>query len=119
VARERGTVWSSDGGRTCPGCGKPVDGCTCGDADARPSASGDGVVRIAREVKGRRGKAVTVVRGLPLSSAEKDDLARELKKACGVGGAVKGGAIEIQGEKRAQVADLLRARGYTVTVAGG
>ena len=60
-----------------------------------------------------------MVRGLPLSAAEKDDLARELKKACGVGGAVKDGAIEIQGEKRAQVADLLRARGYTVKVAGG
>jgi translation initiation factor 1 len=117
MARDRQTVWSSDGGRTCPDCGQPAADCTCRTADATPA--GDGVVRIAREAKGRRGKTVTVVRGLPLDSGGLDDLARELKRACGTGGAVKDGAVEIQGDKREQVAELLRARGYRVKLAGG
>ncbi|MBD3222200.1 translation initiation factor Sui1 [bacterium] len=117
MARDRHTVWSSDDGRTCPDCGSPVAGCTCGDEAVAPV--GDGVVRVGREAKGRRGKTVTVVRGLPLAAGELEDLARELKKACGVGGAVKGGVVEIQGEKREQVARLLRERGFTVKVAGG
>ncbi len=117
MARDRQTVWSSDGGRTCPGCGRPVDGCACRNEETQPA--GDGVVRVGSEAKGRRGKTVTVVRGLPLAAAELEDLARELKKTCGVGGAVKGGVVEIQGEKREQVAQLLRDRGFTVKVAGG
>lgn len=118
MARDRGTVWSSDSGRTCPGCGQPADACVCREqAAAQPS--GDGVVRISRETKGRRGKAVTVVRGLTLNGAEMDDLARELKRACGTGGAVKDGAVEIQGEKREQVAQMLRDRGFSVKLVGG
>lgn len=117
MARDRQTVWSSDGGRTCPGCGRPVTDCTCGQEAGAPT--GDGVVRISREVKGRRGKAVTVVRGVPVSAAELDELGRELKRSCGVGGAIKDGAVEIQGDKREQVAQLLRERGYTVKLVGG
>ena len=60
-----------------------------------------------------------MVRGLALDAGELEDLARALKKACGVGGAVKDGAIEIQGEKREQVAELLRDRGFTVKLSGG
>ena len=114
---DRGLVWSSEGGAACPGCGRPREACACGARDAAPV--GDGVVRIFRETKGRRGKAVTVIRGAPLDAAGLDDLARELKRACGTGGSAKGGAVEIQGDKRAQVADLLRARGWTVKLAGG
>jgi len=118
MARERGTVWSSDGGRACPGCDQPVDRCVCRE-QASGQPSGDGVVRVAREVKGRRGKAVTVVTGLSLNAAEMDDLARDLKKACGTGGSVKDGAVEIQGEKREQVAQMLRDRGFSVKLVGG
>ena len=112
-----GIVWSSDGGTMCPACGRPRDACICRAATSAPS--GDGVVRVTREVKGRRGKAVTVVRGLPLDAAAMADLARDLKRACGTGGSVKAGAVEIQGEKREQVAQLLRDRGFTVKIAGG
>ena len=111
-----GLVWSSEGGTVCPDCGRPREDCAC---DRRTVPTGDGTVRIHRETKGRRGKAVTVVRGLALAAGELDDLARELKRACGVGGSVKDGAIEIQGDQREKVAALLRARGHTVKLAGG
>jgi len=117
MSGDRGRVWSSDGGATCPGCEQPVDGCTC--AADQTVVQGDGTVRIAREVKGRRGKAVTVVRGLDLAAADLADLASDLKRACGTGGSVKDGAIEVQGDKRDQVAELLRERGFRVKLAGG
>ena len=111
-----GVVWSSEGGSACPDCGRPRDACACG---REQTPAGDGTVRIHRETKGRRGRAVTVVRGLALAAGELDDLARELKRACGVGGSVKDGAVEIQGDQREKVAALLRERGYTVKLAGG
>jgi translation initiation factor 1 len=111
-----GVVWSSEGGSVCPDCRRPQDACTCG-RERRPV--GDGTVRIHRETKGRRGKAVTVVRGLALERDALDDLARDLKRACGVGGSVKDGAVEIQGDQRDKVAALLRERGYAVKLAGG
>ncbi|MEZ4386892.1 MAG: stress response translation initiation inhibitor YciH [Candidatus Krumholzibacteriia bacterium] len=110
-------VWSSDGGALCPDCERPRDACVC-RADTAPP-TGDGTVRIAREVKGRRGKAVTVIRGLPLAGPDLAHLARELKQACGAGGSVKDGSVEIQGDKRDQVAAVLRARGFRVKLAGG
>ena len=118
--RDRNLVWSSDGGSACPDCGRPREACTC--RRGKPAAAAgpnDGVVRIFRESKGRRGKTVTVVRGLALDAGDLDDLARELKRACGTGGAVKDGAVEIQGDQREKVAGLLRARGHTVKLAGG
>lgn len=115
--RERNVVWSSDGGTTCPDCGRPRDACACRQQVAAPV--GDGRVRVFRETKGRRGKAVTVVRGLSLDAAELDDLARELKRVCGTGGTVKDGAIEIQGDQRDRVVEVLAARGFAVRKAGG
>lgn len=114
---DRSPVWSSEGGTLCPGCGRPLAACTC----RRPAAAppGDGVVRIFHETKGRKGKAVTVVRGLDPDPAALDELARELKRACGTGGSVKDGAVEIQGDQREKVAQLLRGRGLTVKLAGG
>ena len=73
-----GLVYSTDGGRLCPQCHRPVAGCVCG-AD-RPAAVGDGIVRLHRESKGRGGKAVTLIKGLPLASTELKALAKELKK---------------------------------------
>jgi translation initiation factor 1 len=76
-------------------------------------------VRVRREVAGRRGKAVTTVSGVPIDDAELKELAGRLKKRCGVGGSVKRGVIEIQGDHRVVVVEILNAEGYTVVLAGG
>ena len=110
-------VYSTDGGRLCPQCQRPQADCVCG-AD-RPAALGDGIVRLLRQTKGRGGKAVTVVQGLPLEGTALKSLARELKKKCGVGGAVKGADIEIQGDCRETLQQELESRGYRVKIAGG
>ena len=85
----------------------------------RPADSGDGIVRLMRETKGRGGKAVTVVTGVPLAGAELKALAKVLKQKCGVGGALKGDKIEIQGDKRELIKAELESRGFTVRIAGG
>ncbi len=79
----------------------------------------DGVVRVMRETKGRKGKGVTLVSGVPLDGADLTRLGKELKKKCGSGGTVKNGIIEIQGDHRDQVVELLSGRGWTVKRAGG
>ncbi len=76
-------------------------------------------VKVRREVAGRRGKAVTTVSGVPLDDAALKSLASRLKKRCGVGGSVKDGVIEIQGDHRDDVVQLLKAEGYTPVLAGG
>jgi translation initiation factor 1 len=85
----------------------------------RPAPAGDGVVRLRRETKGRGGKAVTVITGLPLAGQELKALTKELKRKCGVGGALKEDAVEIQGDQRAILKPELEKRGYTVKLAGG
>lgn len=110
-------VYSTDKGRLCPDCGAVKADCRC--KLVAPVNDGDGIVRLHRESKGRGGKAVTVVRGVPGDAAALKSLARRLKQRCGVGGAVKGGAIEIQGDRRAELRDLLEAEGFTVKIAGG
>jgi len=110
-------VYSTDGGRLCPQCQRPVADCVCG-AD-RPAAVGDGIVRLHRETRGRGGKAVTVVRGLPLDAAALKTLAKALKKSCGVGGSVVDGCIEIQGDQRPRLQEELEKLGYAVKIAGG
>lgn len=79
----------------------------------------DGIVRIGRSTKGRRGKGVTTVTGVPLGDDELKELAQKLKAKCGAGGAVKDGIIEIQGEHRQLLQKTLEAMGYTVKQAGG
>jgi translation initiation factor 1 len=81
------------------------------------AARADGVVRVSREKTGRRGKTVTLVRGLP--ARELDAVASELKRHCGTGGTAKDGTVELQGDHREKAAALLRARGHTVKLAGG
>ena len=76
-------------------------------------------VKVRREVAGRRGKAVTTVSGVPLDDAGLKELAGKLKKRCGVGGSVKHGVIEIQGDHRDVVVEVLTAEGYTPVLAGG
>ena len=78
-----------------------------------------GVVRVAREVAGRGGKVVTTVRGLPGSETERASTAKALKAACGTGGTLKDGVLELQGEHRDRAVAWLQARGLTVKRAGG
>ena len=85
----------------------------------QPAAVGDGIVRLHRETKGRGGKAVTVIKGIPLAGAELKALAKVLKQKCGVGGALKDGNIEIQGDQRHNLKAELEKQGYTVKIAGG
>jgi translation initiation factor 1 len=81
--------------------------------------SGGQRVRVKREVAGRRGKGVTTIYDVPLNDADLRDLAGRLKKRCGVGGSVKNGVIELQGDHRDVVVDVLRAEGYDPVLAGG
>jgi len=111
------TVYSTGQGRICPGCGKPSAGCAC--QAAATGAHGDGIVRVARETKGRKGKGVTLVTGVPLDAVGLEALARELKQKCGSGGTVRDGAIEIQGDHRDRLVEELQGRGYRVKKAGG
>ena len=110
-------VYSTDGGRICPGCLRPVSECACNDRSR--SRGGDGIVRLRRETKGRKGAGVTLIDGLPLSDADLAKLAKRLKSACGVGGTVSNGIIELQGDQRQKVQPLLEADGYTVKSARG
>lgn len=116
-SRERRIVYSTAGGRICSDCGRPVDECTCRKEGT--TGPGDGVVRVRRETKGRRGKTVTTVSGVPLHAAGLRDLAAELKRRCGTGGTVKEGVIVIQGDHRDVVVPLLEEHGYRVKRAGG
>jgi len=113
-----GLVYSTDGGRTCPACRKPLAACLCAaqPAVARP---GDGVVRVSRETKGRGGKAVTVIRGVALDAAGLAALGKSLRATCGAGGTVKDGVLELQGDHCDRVLALLAARGWTVRRSGG
>ncbi len=117
MARETGIVYSTEHGRMCPGCGKPVGECVCRKAPTIPQ--GDGIVRVSRETKGRKGKGVTLVTGVLLDEDGLHKLATELKRRCGAGGTVKGAVIEIQGDHRDLLVAELTKRGYTVKRAGG
>ena len=90
---------------------------TAAAGTAGPQLPADGIVRVFREKGGRGGKVVTVVRGLPAGG--QGETASDLKRLCGSGGAVKDGAIEIQGDHREKVAARLEAKGYRVKLAGG
>jgi translation initiation factor 1 len=116
-------VYSSDTGpvRYCPRCGQREHPGRCATED-RPAAHGfprDGVVRVAIERAGRRGKAVTAIHGLPGDEAALAQLAKALKQLAGSGGTVRDGVIELQGDHRQRVAAHLTAAGYKVKLAGG
>lgn len=110
-------VYSTDAGRTCPACRQAQADCRCAALAARQPV-GDGNVRVSRESKGRGGKTVTLVRGLPLPAAELAALGKQLRSACGSGGTVKDGLVEIQGDHRDRVLALLVAQGYKAKAAG-
>ena len=116
-----GLVYSTDSGRMCPACRQAVAACTCKAARAALSAqpAGDGTARLSCETKGRGGKAVTLVRGLALDADALAALGKQLRTACGAGGAVKDGVLEVQGDHRDRVAALLQQAGHRVKRVGG
>lgn len=111
-------VYSTETGRICPACGKPVSNCACKKKGALPSPS-DGIIRIRREVKGRGGKTVTIVYGFEFDTAEIKELAVQLKRLCGTGGSVKDGEIIIQGDHRETIKKKLEQLEFKVKLAGG
>jgi translation initiation factor 1 len=110
-------VYSDQLGRLCPACGQAQKNCRCRTPET--TGIGDGIVRIQRETKGRKGKGVTLITGLDLEPRQLKELAKELKQRCGTGGTVKDGVIEIQGDHRDLLLDLLQQRGFKVKKAGG
>lgn len=114
-------VYSSESGRICPKCEKYFEHCSCRKKQEQAAAprKEDGIVRVGRETKGRKGKGVTTVTGVPLAAAELKKLAKELKQKCGTGGSLKDGIIEIQGDHRDALFELLTAKGWTVKRSGG
>jgi translation initiation factor 1 len=115
------TVYSTDPSHPtrCRQCLRLVTDCVCGRDAPKNSDVGDGIIRLSRETKGRKGAGVTLVTGLPLTGAALDALASRLKKLCGVGGTVREGVIEIQGEQRERLRPELEKLGYSVKIAGG
>ena len=112
-----GLVYSTESGRMCPDCRQPLAQCACKLAQPRPA--GDGIVRVSRETKGCGGKAVTLVKGLALDEGALAVLGKQLRAACGSGGTVKDGVIEVQGDHCERVIAMLLAQGRMVKRAGG
>lgn len=110
-------VYSTDSGRVCPDCRQAAADCRCKATAAAPK--GDGIVRVSHETKGRKGKGVTLIRGVPLAAEALTALGKQLKAHCGSGGTVKDGVIEIQGDHRETVIAALQKQGMTVKRAGG
>ncbi len=112
-----GLVYSTGHGRMCPACRNPVAECICSKKNTLPAS--DGIVRVSLETKGRKGKGVTLIKGLTLDALALAQLGKQLKAACGSGGTVKDGSIEVQGDHRERVIEVLRKQGWVVKQAGG
>jgi len=117
MPKEQNLVYSTGVGRLCPQCLRAVTACVC-KGSTKPK-HGDGIVRVSRETKGRAGKGVSLIAGLPIDAEQIEQLATKLKKRCGTGGTVKDGVIEIQGDHRdVLVAELIKL-GFQAKKAGG
>jgi translation initiation factor 1 len=114
-------VYSTEVGQICPKCQKPVSKCTCKKKKSKASlqTKQDGIIRIRREVKGRKGKTVTVIYGFQFDQSNLKALAKQLKQQCGTGGSVKDDMIIIQGDHRETLMKLLKAQGHNVKLSGG
>ena len=105
-----GLVYSTEHGKMCAACAKPMSACACGQA----VIVGDGTVRVRLDTKGRKGKGVTLISGLPLAPIELALLGKQLKQKCGSGGTVKDGVIEVQGDHCATLVEALTKLGWNV-----
>jgi translation initiation factor 1 len=123
--RDARLVFSTSVGRTCPDCGWPQNDCKCSKTKATASIPSKLVAKLRMEKKGRGGKSVTVVYSLPDNATFLKELSQELKRACGTGGAVRlhedatagqvvEAAIELQGDLRDRVREVLMKKGYVV-----
>jgi translation initiation factor 1 len=110
-------IYSTGVGSLCPNCRRPARDCVC--PKGAPGAARPAAVRVGRETKGRAGKGVTTVAGLPMSEADIESLAAQLKKRCGSGGTVRGGVIEIQGDHRDVIVAELVKLGWPAKRSGG
>ena len=111
-----GLVYSTESGRMCPECRHPLAQCTC---KVKAVTSGEGVVRVSRQTKGRGGKSVTLIKGLTLDATALALLGKQLRTACGSGGTVKDGVIEVQGDHCELVMEALRKHGHHPKLTGG
>ena len=113
-------VYSTDSsqGSTCKTCNKELRKCKCSEKSASNTPK-DGVIRVGRETKGKKGKGISTISGLPLDDYDLKDLAKELKAKCGCGGTVKNGIIEIQGDHRDLLIKELEKREYKAKKVGG
>ena len=114
-------VYSTESGKICPFCQKPVSKCTCKKkkSQSHHNTKIDGIIRIQREVKGHKGKTVTAISGFQINHTEIKKLATDLKRRCGTGGSVKDGVIIIQGDHRETLLSELVKRGFKAKIAGG
>jgi len=118
-------VYSTEKGRICGKCGQPISMCGCKKRKVNKVDQGavshprDDIIRIQREKKGRKGKTVTVVYGIPLENKKLQEFSKVLKRCCGSGGTVKDGVIIIQGDQRKTLLKEIRKHGYVVKIAGG
>ena len=114
-------VYSTETGRMCPKCGRPQSKCGCKrkSSPSDPEKNTDGIIRIRRESKGRKGKTVTTISGFQEKDTVLKMIASNLKNRCGTGGSHKDGIIIIQGDHRETIKTELTKQGFTVKMAGG
>ena len=114
-------VYSTEFGQICAECQKPVSKCICKKKKPKTSlkTKQDGVIRIRQEVKGRKGKTVTVIYGFQFDQSDLKTLAKQLKQQCGTGASVKDDMIIIQGDHREKLMKLLKAQSHKVKLSGG
>ena len=111
-------VYSTEFGKMCPNCGKPINNCVC--RLQKKIVKSDGIIRVGREIKGRKGKGVTIVSGVPVNNSDELIIfAKKLKQKLGTGGTVKNGVIEIQGDQRDALIKELEKQGFKVKRSGG
>ena len=109
-------VYSTETGRMCPACRKPVASCSCRQVTA---PKGDGAVRVSLQTKGRGGKSVTLIKGLALDADALTVLGKQLRAVCGAGGTVKAGVVEVQGDHVVTLLAALHKLGHSGKRAGG
>lgn len=109
-------VYESQQGRVCPQCGWPATACRCASQQAVEDERVPArlVFKLRVERTGRGGKTVTVIDGFPHNAPFAAALAQELKRSCGTGGALRDGALELQGDLRDRVRELLTRKGHAV-----
>ena len=105
-------IYSTSSGSICPECGKPVRECICREIKKKSLPNVSGILKISYDTKGRKGKGMTLIKGLPLSETGLLDLAKKFKQKFGTGGSVKDYTIELQGDHREEVAQELSKLGY-------